>query len=277
MPFFTVIIPTYNRAVRLKLAIESVLQQSFGDWELLIIDDGSTDDTRETVLRYEDSRIKYHWQENKERSSARNKGIDLSTGQYICFLDSDDTYAPNHLEVLHSVIRQTGGELLRVYAIFNKEKSGDKIRQEIPSRESGLLADAETHFVNVVCNPSALCVRREIVDKVRFDEALSLGEDFDFIMRILQYKPIFISVPEHTIIMVEHEDNTLSQQSPEFHQTYIDSLKSILYRQLVTDEKNRNTLMDRITRRYRWMAECHRLKGNVFLYWYYKIFARLSR
>jgi len=91
-PFFSIIIPTYNRASMIPKAIESVLQQTFVEWELIIIDDGSIDNTAEIVKTYTDSRIKYIWQENQERSVARNKGISIAKGRYICFLDSDNKY-----------------------------------------------------------------------------------------------------------------------------------------------------------------------------------------
>ena len=97
MPFFSIIIPTYNRAHVIMRPIDSVLRQTFEDWELIIVDDGSTDDTKSIIESYHDNRIRYVWQENQERSAARNHGIALAKGEWICFLDSDDDYYPNHL------------------------------------------------------------------------------------------------------------------------------------------------------------------------------------
>ena len=109
MPFYSVIIPTYNRAKLISEAIKSVLEQTFKDWELIIVDDGSTDNTKETVQKFYDERIKYHYQENQERSAARNTGIDLATGDYLCFLDSDDYYLENHLQSFKKVIDKLAG------------------------------------------------------------------------------------------------------------------------------------------------------------------------
>ena len=95
--FFSVIIPTYNRAGLIGKAIDSVLAQTFADWELLIIDDGSTDNTRQIVEAYTDRRVKYIYQENAERSAARNNGVAQAAGKYICFLDSDDYCLPDRL------------------------------------------------------------------------------------------------------------------------------------------------------------------------------------
>jgi glycosyltransferase involved in cell wall biosynthesis len=97
MPKVSVIITTYNRAHFLPQAIESVLSQTYDDYELIIIDDGSTDNTADVVARYHDPRIHYHWQENQERSAARNRGTTLSRGQYLTFLDVDDQYLPHKL------------------------------------------------------------------------------------------------------------------------------------------------------------------------------------
>ena len=97
-PFFSIIVPTYNRAQNIKGAIESVLLQTYTSWELIIIDDGSTDHTKEVISKFTDTRINYIYQKNQERSCARNNGIKVAKGQYICFLDSDDFYLANHLQ-----------------------------------------------------------------------------------------------------------------------------------------------------------------------------------
>ena len=96
-PFFSIILPTYNRAHMIGKAIESVLAQTYTNWELLIIDDGSTDNTKQVIETYTDNRIRYLYQQNAERSAARNNGIAHAQGQYICFIDSDDYYFANHL------------------------------------------------------------------------------------------------------------------------------------------------------------------------------------
>ncbi|MBK8625159.1 MAG: glycosyltransferase family 2 protein [Saprospiraceae bacterium] len=103
-PLFSIIIPTYNRAHIIHRPIESILAQTFTDWELIIVDDGSTDDTKAVVDSYPDERIRYVWQENQERSAARNHGIRLAKGEWICFQDSDDEYLTNHLQVLNQGI-----------------------------------------------------------------------------------------------------------------------------------------------------------------------------
>ena len=84
-PFFTVIIPTFNRADLLAIAIQSVLDQTFTNWELIVVDDGSTDHTASVVKSFGDERIRYYYQENQELNAARNSGVDFSKGKYTAF------------------------------------------------------------------------------------------------------------------------------------------------------------------------------------------------
>ena len=97
-PVFTVIIPTYNRENFLKRTIDSILSQTFKDFELIIVDDGSTDHTKALIDRYEDDRIVYFYKENGGQNSATNLGIQNAKGEYIAFCDSDDTWMPEKLE-----------------------------------------------------------------------------------------------------------------------------------------------------------------------------------
>ena len=90
MPYFTIVIPSYNRGHIVGRAIESVLNQSYSDFEIIVVDDGSTDNTKEVVCQYMDSRINYFFQENSGVSVARNTGSKLAKGDYLVFLDSDD-------------------------------------------------------------------------------------------------------------------------------------------------------------------------------------------
>ena len=103
----SIILPTYNREDFILTAINSVVAQTYNDWELIIIDDGSTDSTKDFIAPYtKDLRIRYYFQKNQERSAARNNGIDLAKGKFICFLDSDDYYLSNHLSILNDEIEK---------------------------------------------------------------------------------------------------------------------------------------------------------------------------
>ncbi len=101
---FSVIIPVYNREKHIAQAIRSVLAQQYENFELLIVDDGSTDKTAAVVKAFTDPRVKYLFQKNRERAAARNTGIKNSTGDYITFLDSDDEFLPDHLGTVNKFI-----------------------------------------------------------------------------------------------------------------------------------------------------------------------------
>ena len=106
-PLVSILIPFKNTAYFLSECLNSIVNQSYENWELLIVDDGSTDDTRKVVQPFlSDERIRYHWQENRELNGARNTGVRLARGRYIAFLDDDDQYLTNHLTVLSNYIQE---------------------------------------------------------------------------------------------------------------------------------------------------------------------------
>jgi glycosyltransferase involved in cell wall biosynthesis len=195
---------TYNREKFLATAIDSVLKQTLEDWELIIIDDGSTDHSKEVVLRYSDKRIRYFYQENKERSAARNYGISQARGQYICFLDSDDYYLENHLEVLYSKIR--GNEFpVAFFCTGAHIKVGEKIS------EHQIYSDLQQHPVRFVFYNfiliNSICIHLEILKQFRFIEDQNIFEDTNLWMRILARFP-FYSIPEFTNVCVQHDERS---------------------------------------------------------------------
>ncbi len=97
-PTVSVIIPCYNHGHYLSFAIDSILAQTLGGWEAIIVDDGSFDNTREVMAQFADSRIRYVYQENQGEAAARNRALQAATSTYVAFLDADDLYLPNALE-----------------------------------------------------------------------------------------------------------------------------------------------------------------------------------
>ena len=107
MPFFSVIIPLYNKAPYVAKTIESVLRQTFSDYELMVIDNGSTDGSGDIVAKYSDPRLQIHRiEENAGVSNARNKGVELTSAPYITFLDADDWWEPSFLEEMARLIEK---------------------------------------------------------------------------------------------------------------------------------------------------------------------------
>lgn len=185
MPLISVIIPTYNQAKYLEAAIRSVLGQTFQDFEILVVDDGSTDCTSQVVHGVSDFRIQYIRQENQGLSAARNTGIAASTGRYLAFLDSDDIFLPTKLEhQLRFLESHPGCDLVAGGFIYIDER-GDTIREnhlwkKIPS------LDYDTWLYRVPYVIHSILIRREWVVKVAgFDVSFRQLEDWDFGLRLL--------------------------------------------------------------------------------------------
>ena len=183
--FFSVIIPTFNRAKFISSAIESVVNQVFTDFELIIIDDGSTDNTKDIVTYYNNDKLKYYFQENKERSAARNKGIELSTGKYICFLDSDDEWALEHLNGIYNYLENSNfpeGVFYTGMYRYDKRKGAyiTKENRKNLKRRSPLLAtstkiylpNSKQNIYDLILSysilPSTICCSKQSLKKTPF-------------------------------------------------------------------------------------------------------------
>ena len=182
----SVILPTYNRAHVVSRAIRSVLEQTYEDFELIVVDDGSTDSTEEVVRSFDDRRIRYiRHKQNKGRSAARNTGIKIAKGEYIAFQDSDDEWLPEKLEEQMEVFKTSSPQVGVVYTGFYLFYDDKKIY--IPSAnvktKDGNIYD-ELLKGNFVGTPAAV-VRAECLKKVgMFDESLHCLEDWELFIRI---------------------------------------------------------------------------------------------
>jgi len=127
-PKFSVIIPTFNRSGFILLAIESVLHQDYKNFELIIVDDGSTDNTEEILSSVDDPRVKILKIENSERGAARNKGVRLATGDYVTFLDSDDKFYPDYLSEAFKGLEYSNQPVFYHQAYEVRKFDGEKIR-----------------------------------------------------------------------------------------------------------------------------------------------------
>jgi len=191
LPFFSIIIPTYNRAHTIRRPIESILAQTFKDWELIIVDDGSTDGTKEIVDGYNDLRIRYVWQENQERSAARNHGILLAKGEWICFQDSDDEYLHRHLQVLYEAILQNQYyKVIRTALLINHNR-------KIISKKTGNQSIYDPYpFESLQCFTFHNSV---IKQNYRFEQRFNTIEDFEFLLQVgRQYQ--FLKISDWTVV-----------------------------------------------------------------------------
>jgi glycosyltransferase involved in cell wall biosynthesis len=184
-PSVSVIIATYNRADFISRAIESVLNQSYKDFELIIIDDGSTDNTKEIVAKYKDFRIKYIWKEHGGRSRARNMGIELSRGKYIAFLDSDDFYLPNKLFAESTTLNNNLdiGMTLSGWRIVNQQ--GRVIVNVRPWEYLALPLSLEDWLFSGTTTSVSFMVRKEWLQRINgFNPRLCFSEDVELWIRL---------------------------------------------------------------------------------------------
>jgi glycosyltransferase involved in cell wall biosynthesis len=193
----SVIIPTYNRASMVVEAVESVLAQEMTNLELIVINDGSTDDTEERLTTY-GSRLKYHQQENSGVSAARNRGITLSTAPLIAFLDSDDLWFPSKLQVQHSYMIENP----EVHICQTEEiwwRNGRRVNpRKHHQKPSGDIFQSSLELCLV--SPSAVMIRRELFENVgSFDEELPMAEDYDLWLRVAVDYPVVL-LPEPLVI-----------------------------------------------------------------------------
>lgn len=203
---FSIVIPTYNRASFLPRAIESVLAQTYTNWELIIVDDGSTDKTQSVILEYQDKRIRYIYQDNAERSAARNNGINNATGDYICFMDSDEYIDGNRLELLHSSIESNGQEIACFYTDIRFEGN----RQEIRYGRSFNYPINKDALFDIVIGTPQICCAIEILHKHQFNPNISIGEDMELLFRIADEYPLIYIPNQATIVEFDHGERSVS-------------------------------------------------------------------
>jgi glycosyltransferase involved in cell wall biosynthesis len=183
-PLSSVIIPAYNQGQYLGEAIESVLRQTRQDFEIIVVDDGSTDDTRAVVAGYRDPRIRYLYQQNQGLPAARNTGIRAAEGEYLSFLDSDDLFLPHKLELLTGQLEQHPEAGLAAGQAIPFDEWGQHPDQlfdaPLPSDGARLLLHNPLHVGSVV-------LRRSWQQRVGlFDATLRSYEDWDLWLRLLR-------------------------------------------------------------------------------------------
>lgn len=207
IPFFSIVIITYNRPEFAIKAIESVLSQSFKNFELLVVNDGSNLDYLivEDYIRLHTS-ITYIYKTNEGRSKARNTGIEIAKGQYICFLDDDDIYLPNNLDLLYNEILRNN---LPVGLFFTLHQLVTEKGEIIPFP----LHDPSKHkYGNLMnylnCNSSTVCIHHEILMSHKFPEHISYWEDWDLWLAILKEFPQY-PVLYYGVQINLHEQQTI--------------------------------------------------------------------
>lgn len=240
MPKVSVIMPIYNKAGRLRFSIESVLQQTFKDFELIMINDGSTDSSHEIAIEYKrkDSRIVYFKQRNQGVSVSRNNAITLARGEYISFLDADDILHP---EFLSKMVWKAGGENVCYCGhSYVTEKGRKKARLNFAE------GDILEKFLLNTCNPhlNSWLIKKSFLDEygIRFSPGVSWGEDMIFFSKVLVNDTEVVAVRDYLTEYHIGQPGSLSENSMDKIKKdieWMEAVKQYIYNR-VKDPKRRS-------------------------------------
>lgn len=232
MPKVSIITPTYNRAEIISSAVRSILDQTEKDWEYLVVDDGSTDDTEQVILEFNDPRIRYLKKQNAGPSSARNLGIKNANAKWIMYLDSDDLLHSNCVERMLHWLETTPNAVFgfpRAKRVKELYKNGKLVSSQDDSEDTPETFSIEDIFnrnAGFACN-GFTHLRSVAEEGIRWDEDLNRMEDWELMLQLGNQHPNgFVYVPEvlYTYKQKYGSDNLVSQST---YKTWADAFEYI--------------------------------------------------
>ncbi len=265
----SVITPLYNKEKYIKIAIESVLTQTFTDFELIIVNDGCTDNSMNVVKKISDKRIKIINQENKGVSAARNIGIENASGELLAFLDADDIWLPNHLQILfdlHQNFPNAGILATKYLFIYKNKKKRYPHFQGIKKNFRGIVPDFfRSSLQNRLALTSAIAIPKNVLLTIgKFDVTLDTGagEDTDLWIRIALKYPVAFNANPSVYYATEARNKLSLRNNQKTSFPTFEKFEEI--------EKN-NQSLKRFLDRYRIeYAVKHKIAGNKKQYLFYK-------
>lgn len=222
-PLISVVIPAYNHEDFVGAAVESVLQQSCADLELVVVDDGSTDNTAEVVKSYTDHRLRYYFQENRDAFNTINRGMELAKGRFISILNSDDVYSPDRLEKLLAVCQERNAVCIfsdvipisDTGEVYSDPGFGWNIWHQKNRDFFFACKDLYTAFLkgNFMVTTSNLFMTAEAVEQVGQFCSLRYLHDYDFIFRMISAFPeqVYYAHDMKLLLYRIHSGNTLGE------------------------------------------------------------------
>ena len=209
--FFSIIIPTYNRAHLIESTLDSVLNQTFKDFEVIIVDDGSTDQTKEVIEKYiSDNKLNkfcYYYKPNGERGVARNHGIERAKGIWITFLDSDDLFYPNHLQLAFDFIK-THSEAQVIHSAYEFKTQEHKFLRSVKYSKDNNLNSVVLKGNLFSC--FGMLIKAEVLADLKFEESRQLSgtEDWLLWLQIAARYPIYFQ-PQFSGCMIQHDGRSV--------------------------------------------------------------------
>ncbi|MCM8790656.1 MAG: glycosyltransferase [Candidatus Omnitrophica bacterium] len=233
MPAVSVIIPTYNCAHYIAEAVDSVLSQTFGDIEIIIIDDGSTDETSGVLERYSgEGKLRCIIQRHAGLPASRNRGLEEATGEYIAFLDADDMFLPDKIERQVRAFQKHPGYDV-IYSGWRYFYDGKK-EETFPSTYARLSGDLlfflkRSNFIHV----STVILRRVCLDSLRFDTSLESHEDWDFFLKLAFAGRRFLCLDEElAIVRVRRTSMTASRPTMDSSRVIVGERAKTMWKEL---------------------------------------------
>lgn len=259
-PFFSIIIPTYNRCALVKKSIDSLKLQTFEHWECIIINDGSTDNTAIEIAQYisNDMRFSLYNQQNSERAIARNNGAEKAVGTYYFFLDSDDYFETNHLANVKKGIEE---DLFtsKMYFTNGKYKTNDSIKliqkEAIPSI---LPID---FFINYSVVPARVCLHHTIFNTYRFDPRTIIVEDTVLWTEILEHENVKY-IPIDSVVYQWHENNSVNIEKFNAYHQRLKGLKVLFYYKKVGKKIPKSCKRKQLNRCFFGISEYYQFQKN---------------
>lgn len=202
--FISVVIPTYNRVTFLKDAIDSVLAQTFLDFELIVVDDGSTDDTPKLLSSY-NNKVRVITQTNQGPSAARNRGIETAKGEWIAFLDSDDVWKPDKLKKqVQFITDNPDTKICQTEEVWIR--SGKRVNpKKKHEMHSGWIY--EKCLPLCIVSPSSVMIHQDVFERIGlFDETMLACEDYDLWLRLTPHYPVFLVREQLIVKQGGHDD-----------------------------------------------------------------------
>lgn len=222
---FSVVVPTYNRYKLLRRCIDSILQQKYGNFEILIVDDGSSDRTRETVGTYTDKRIKYYYLQHGERSRARNFGIEKSQGRYLCFIDDDDYVDKEYLSDFYQYLSENDYPLMLLRTGFRQQMGSEFVSTENYDIQSH--SNPVRYMAHFMCGVGSLCIPKECLFNDRFPEQFDHFQDTHLFIRLAAQYP-FVQLPTWRYYYCTHRESYAVFPSDQFRSRAVNNVEAIL-------------------------------------------------
>ena len=239
-PFFSVIIPLYNKEKYIQNTLNCIFNQSFDNFEVIVVNDGSTDGSLEILKKFSDHRLKIIHEKNQGVSVARNTGMENAKADYICFLDADDTWKENHLQTFYDTITKFPEAKMycnRYITQISKKTFIKNIFIDIDENYEGYVTDFfKSSLINRVALTSAVCIHKDIFNEIGgFNINVSSGQDLEYWIKIaIKYK---IAITKNNTLIYNFLEENIS-----LSKTHINNKTIPNFSQFLSDEKINKSL-----------------------------------